>query len=376
MARQEKEISAKGDNVRNPTMSMLLSTLAKRLNLVLQGEDAEFTGLNTLEDASATEVSFLANPKYAHFLSETKACAVILTKDAASLVRRALISDNPYRDFAVAASFFERPQGEFSGISDTAVVHPTARIGENCAVYPFAFVGPRARIGNGCVLFPGAYVGEDCVLGNNCRLLPGAVALARVMLEDNCTLHSGAVVGTDGFGFVRMDGAMRRIPQIGTARLAEGVDLGANTCVDRAALGVTHIGKDSKLDNLVQIGHNVRLGEQCLIISQVGVAGSTKVGDRVTMAGQAGIAGHLTIGSDVTIGPQAGVPKDLPDGTVGSGSPFMESRTFMRAAVVAPKLPDMYRRLQELEKELAEIKKSLAGLAAEAENQRSGSADR
>ena len=351
-------------------MAGLLSELAARLGLVLHGQDREFSGLNTLEAASPDEVSFLANPKYRHHLSKTRACAVIIAREFASEVSTALISDNPYRDFARAAAFFVRKQGRFSGISAQAAIHPEAELGEGCTVHPYAHVGAGTRLGEGCVLFPGVYVGEDCVIGKHCVLYPNAVMLAGVVMGDGCVLQAGAVLGTDGFGFAVMDGEMRKIPQIGTVYLADGVDVGANTCIDRAALGATSVGRDTKIDNLVQIGHNVSLGEKCLIISQVGIAGSTKVGDRVTMAGQAGIAGHLTIGDGVTIGPQAGVPKDIPAGVTGSGSPFMEGRTFMRAMVLAPKIPDLFQRVRELEKELGDLKTRLARLFEQSEQEK------
>jgi len=348
-------------------MAMLLSELAARLGLVLQGQDREFRGLNSLEAASPDEVSFLASPKYRHHLSKTRACAVIVAREFASEVSTALISDNPYRDFAGAAAFFVRKQGRFSGISPQAAIHPEAELGADCTVHPYAHVGAGTRLGEGSVLFPGAYVGEDCVIGKGCVLYPNAVVLAGVIMGDGCVLQAGAVLGTDGFGFVVMDGAMRKIPQIGTVRLADGVDVGANTCIDRATLGATSVGRDTKIDNLVQIGHNITVGEQCLIISQAGIAGSTKIGDRVTIAGQAGIAGHLNIGDNVTIGPQAGVPKDIPAGVSGSGTPFMEGRTFMRSMVLAPKIPDLFRRVQQLEKELDELKTRIAHLAEKEE---------
>lgn len=339
---------------------MLLSELANRLGLKLVGQDAEFSGLNTLEHASGTEVSFLSNPKYRHCLADTKALAVILAEEFAQDVPTALVSSNPYRDFAYAASFFVRKQGSFTGISEHAVIHPEARIADGCTIHPHAHVGAGTTVGKGCTLFPGVYVGEDCVIGEGSVLYPNAVVLAGVTIGESCVVNAGAVLGTDGFGFVRIDGKMQKIPQIGSVALADGVDIGANSCIDRATLGNTRIGKDSKLDNLVQLGHNVELGEQCLIISQVGIAGSTKVGDRVTMAGQAGIAGHLTIGNDVTIGPQAGVPKDIAPGVTGSGSPFMDARTYMRATVLAPKLPDLHKKVLQLEKELEALKQLLA----------------
>lgn len=349
-------------------MALLLSTLAAQFGMTLKGEDREFTGLNTLEDATETEISFLANPKYTHALKTTRACAVILAEEFADQVPRALISSSPYLDFARTASLFVRKQGDFHGISDHAVIHPTAEIGDDSTVHPHAHVGARTVIGKGCRLFPGVYVGEDCRIGDNCVLYPNAVVLAGVEMGNNCTLNPGVVLGSDGFGFQLFAGTMQKVPQIGTVRLADGVDVGANTCIDRSTLGATSIGNDTKIDNLVQIGHNVSLGEQCLIISQVGIAGSTKVGSRVTMAGQAGIAGHLSIGDDVTIGPQAGVPKDIPSGVTGSGSPFMEGSNYMRATVLMPKLPEMARRLRQLEKKLVALKEQLAAVGVPDEN--------
>ncbi|MDR1684941.1 MAG: UDP-3-O-(3-hydroxymyristoyl)glucosamine N-acyltransferase [Desulfovibrio sp.] len=340
-------------------MSMRLSELAAAFGLTLIGEDREFSGLNTLEDASETEVSFLANPRYRHLLGTTRACAVILAPEYAVEARCALVSAAPYQDFARAASLFTRRESGFTGISPAAVIHPEADLGAGCTVHPHAHIGARSRIGAGCEIFPGAYVGEDCRIGDNCVLYPNAVVLSGTEMGARCVLRPGAVIGSDGFGFVRAEGEMRTVPQIGAVRLADGVDVGANSCVDRATLGATSIGTDSKLDNLVQIGHNVRMGEQCLIISQVGIAGSVRVGDRVTMAGQAGIAGHIHIGDDVTIGPQSGVPADIPSGSRGGGSPFMDGGAFMRVISLLPRLPELHRQVRRLEKELADIKRLL-----------------
>jgi UDP-3-O-[3-hydroxymyristoyl] glucosamine N-acyltransferase len=347
---------------------MLLSELAVAFDLTLRGEDCEFVGLNTLDEAAENEVSFFANPRYRSRLARSRACAVILAAEYAPEVKRALISTHPYRDFARAASLFVRKDGDFTGISPLAFVHPEARIGSGCTLYPHTYVGARASLGPGCVLFPGAYVGDDCLLGSDCVLYPNAVVLAGVEIGAKCILRSGAAIGTDGFGFVRVEGQMQTIPQIGIVRLADGVDIGANSCVDRATLGATSIGKDSKLDNLIQIGHNVSLGEQCLIVAQVGIAGSVKIGDRATMAGQAGIAGHLKIGDDVTIGPQTGVTNDIPSGMKGGGTPFMENGTFLRSLAIMPRLPELQRRMLRMEKELAELKELLRNANSNKEN--------
>ncbi len=341
-------------------MAWTLAKIAAALGLTLRGEDCPVAGINTLETAGPDEISFLANAKYARFLPLTKACAVIVSEEYAGSVSRALVSPNPYVDFGRAVALFSRPQGSFTGISGQSCVHPEAVLGKDCTIYPFAFIGPRATVGSGCVIFPGGYVGEDCSVGDGCVLYPGVTLMAGTVLGKGCIVHAGVVLGADGFGFARAGGGVQKIPQIGTVSIGDDVEIGANSAVDRAVLGTTSVGGGTKIDNLVQVGHNVTVGKQCFLVSQVGISGSTKVGDRVTIAGQAGIAGHLTIGNDVTIGPKSGVAKDIPDGITCGGSPCVEGRTFMRTVAVMPKLPDMYKRLGQLEAELAELKKLLA----------------
>ena len=338
---------------------MRLSELAKILDLRLQGEDATFTGLNTLEAADSGQISFLANPKYAHLLEKTNALAVIVDEAHAPKVRCALVSKNPYYDFARTASFFTHKHSNFTGVSELAFVHSTAELGQGCVVHPFAYVSEGAKIGAGTVLYPHSFVGLNATIGDNCTVYPSAVIMATVKVGNNCTIQPGAVLGTDGFGFARVGGQMQKVPQIGTVVLQDGAEIGANSCVDRATLSATVIGKDTKLDNLVQIGHNVTTGEQCLIIAQVGIAGSTSLGNRVTLAGQAGVAGHLHINDDVTVGPQAGIAKDIPAGVTGSGTPFMDHSTFLRMCLTLPKIPTMHKKIQDLERELSSIKQLL-----------------
>ncbi len=340
-------------------MQLTLATLAATLGLTLKGEDKPFTGLNTLAEATETEVTFLANPKYAPLLQTTRAIAVIVSEEHAQGIENALISQNPYVDFARAAGLFVRPADSFVGISDKAFIHPTATLGAGVTVFPFCYIGANVEVGDGATLYPGVFVGEGCKIGKQCTLYPHAVVLGRAQLGEQCVLHSGAVIGTEGFGFVRFGGSVLQVPQIGTVRLADRVEVGANSCVDRATLTATTLGNDTKVDNLVQLGHNVTVGEQCFIISQVGVAGSAKVGNRVTLAGQVGVAGHLTIGDDAIVGPQSGVAKNIAAGVTGSGSPFMEGPTYMRHSVLQPKLPSLFKRVQQLEKELAALKKLL-----------------
>jgi UDP-3-O-[3-hydroxymyristoyl] glucosamine N-acyltransferase len=340
-------------------MALKASEIAAKLGLTLQGKDCEVTGVATLEASSPDYISFLANARYAQFLPKTRAGAVIVSKEYADKVACALISENPYMDFGRTLALFAKEQGSFTGISDRAFVHPEAKLGENVTVYPFVYIGPRAVIGAGTKIFPGCYVGEDCSVGEKSILYPNSVLMASTSLGKGCIVHAGVVLGADGFGFARTPFGIQKIPQTGTVTIGDDVEIGANTAIDRAVLGSTTIGSATKIDNLVQVGHNVSIGKESFIVSQVGISGSTKIGDRATLAGQVGIAGHLSIGNDVTIGPQSGVAKDIPDNTTCGGSPAVDGKTFMRTLAVMPKLPEMHKRLRQLEDEVAELKKLL-----------------
>lgn len=340
-------------------MVLKVSEIAAKLGLAFQGEDREITGVATLEAAGPDQISFLANAKYAQFLPKTRAGAVIVSRGYADNVTCALISENPYMDFGRVLALFAKEQGSFTGISDLAFVHPDASIGENVTIYPFAYIGPRAVIGAGAKIFPGCYVGEGCFIGEKTVLYPNCVLMAETSLGKGCIVHAGVVLGADGFGFARTPFGVQKIPQTGIVTIGDDVEIGANTTIDRAVLGETSIGSSTKIDNLVQVGHNVAIGKESFIVSQVGISGSTKIGDRSTLAGQVGVAGHLTIGNDVTIGPQSGVAKDIPDNTTCGGSPAVDGKTFMRTLAVMPKLPEMHKRLRLLEDEVADLKKLL-----------------
>lgn len=342
-------------------MSWTVATIAGSLGLPFRGEDREISGINTLENARPDQISFLANAKYAQYLPLTKAGAVIVTAEYAETVPCAIISENPYVDFGRAVALFAKPQGGLTGVSAQAYVHEEAALGTDVTVYPFVYIGPRAAVGSGSVLFPGCYVGEDCVIGQGCVLYPNVTLMAGTVLGKGCIAHAGAVLGADGFGFARAPGGgIQKIPQIGAVAVGDDVEIGANAAVDRAVLGATRIGRGSKIDNLVQVGHNVTLGEECFVVSQVGISGSTRIGNRTTLAGQVGVAGHLKIGNDVTIGPQSGVAKDIPDGMTCGGSPCVDGKTYMRTLALMPKFPEMYKRICRLEDEIQELKNLLA----------------
>lgn len=335
-----------------------LSEIAERLGLTLKGHDGEVTGINTLSAAGPDELSFLANPKYMDELAVTKAAAVIIHPGLGDKVERALLSENPYQDFGRALTLFAGRQGFFSGVNELAFVHPEARLGANVTIAPFACVGPRAVIEDNVHIFPSCYVGEDCAVGEGSVLYPGTTLMAGTRIGKRCILHAGVVLGSDGFGFSRTAAGIEKIPQVGTVVVGDDVEIGANTTVDRAVLDKTVIGDGTKIDNLVMIGHNVRIGKNSFLVAQVGISGSTTLGDNVTLAGQAGLSGHLHIGNNVTVGPQSGLARDVPDNMTVGGSPAVDQGTFMRTLALMPRFPELFKRLSKLEKELAALREA------------------
>lgn len=344
-----------------------LSQLAEKLQVPFKGEDITITGIQTLESAKSSDIAFLANPKYVEALSTTGAGAIIVHPQYASRVKNALLSEDPYNTFAHCIQFFAPEEGTFRGVSPLAFIDPSAKIGENCTIYPFAYIGAGVTLGHNCHIFPSVYVGEDSVIGNNCTLYPNSTLMSRLVLGDNCIIQSGAVLGADGFGFIRTPDGIQKIPQIGRTVLGNDVEIGANTTVDKAALDVTSVGSGTRVDNLVQIAHNVTIGKDCFIISQVGIAGSSHIGDNCTLAGQVGVVGHINIGSNVTVGPQSGVAKDIADNKIVGGSPPSDYRNYLRVLSLTPRLPELFKRMSALEKELEQTKNDLKTLLAESE---------
>ncbi len=339
-------------------MTLQLAALAQQLGIAYTGDDIEIHGVNSLDQAGPSELSFLANPKYIDLLPASSAGAVLVTAEFAQHTQRPLVSANPYLDFARAATLFAKPQGSFSGISEQAHIAPEAVIGTGCTIYPFAYVAPGVTIDQNCTIFPGCYIGENSKIGAGCILYPNVVLMAGTILGKNVIVNPGVVLGSDGFGFAPSPTGLFKIPQLGHTEIGDMVELGANTTIDRATLGTTKVGAGSKIDNLVMLGHNVEVGSHCVVVAQVGISGSTKLGDQVTIAGQAGLSGHLHIGSGSVIGPQAGVTRSLDDGSVVAGTPHLERSTFLRVMAALPKLPELARRVLRLEKRLNGLEQS------------------
>lgn len=336
--------------------------LAEKLGGQVVGDPhLELSGFAPADSAKAGDLTFAENESYFARAENSAASAVLVAGDYGSATRKTQIRvPNARTAFAqVLPMFFPEPafppgQHPSAVIAPSALVDPTAHIGPGCVV------GERVRVGPGVVLQAQDFVGDDCVLGENVRLFPQVTLYPRSILGRRVRVHSGTVIGADGFGYVMDQGQHRKVPQVGQVILHDDVEIGANVTVDRAALGATVIGKGTKIDNLVQIAHNVNIGEHCIVVAQVGIAGSTKIGSYTTIAGQVGIAGHLRIGDHVTIAAQSGVMNHIPEGQKWMGTPAHPDRVMKRQWLAAERLPELLRRVGELEKQLAELKDAAA----------------
>ncbi len=342
------------------TLSRTVTELAEYLGGVVQGDGATLiSGLGALETAGPEALTFLANPKYAAKVAETSAGAVLMAPGGERYGRTAIEVANPYLGFAKLLTLFYTTPHEPAGVLPAAVVSDSAVIGEGASIYPGAIIGRNVAIGARTTVYPGAVLYNDAIIGEDCTIHANAVIRERCRIGNRCIIQPGAVIGSDGFGYAPDGNGYYRIPQIGIVVLEDDVEIGANSCIDRAAIEVTRIRRGTKLDNLVQIAHNCQIGEDCMIVSQVGISGSTKLGNHVTLAGQVGVAGHLTIGDNVLVGAQSGVPSSLPANAAYSGSPTMPHREWLKSAMVVPRLPELKKTVSALEKRVAELEAKL-----------------
>ena len=340
---------------------------AKQIAEFIQGtivgdENATVHTFAKIEEGIPRAISFLSNPKYTHYIYDTQSSIVLVNKDfePEKEIKATLIKvDNAYESLAKLLNLYEMSKPKKTGIDPLAYIAPTAKIGQNVYIAPFACVGDNAEIGDNTSLHPHATVGSGAKVGSNCILYPHVTVYHDCRVGNNCILHAGSVVGADGFGFAPSPEGYEKIPQIGIAILEDNVEIGANTCIDRATMGATIIRKGVKLDNLIQIAHNVEVGSHTVMASQVGVAGSTKIGEWCMFGGQVGVAGHITVGNKVNMGAQSGVNGSVKDGKALIGTPPIEFKNYFKSSAVFKKLPDMYLELASLKKELDELKKQL-----------------
>jgi UDP-3-O-[3-hydroxymyristoyl] glucosamine N-acyltransferase len=319
---------------------------------VLGDPAAPLTGFAPADQARPGDLTFAENEAFFAQAEQGAATAIIADARFNSSRKSVIRVKNPRVAFARAlALFFPEPQWT-PGIHPGAVVAASAQIDPTAHVGPHCSIGERVRIGAGAVLQGGNFIGDDSIIGEGTRLFPRVTLYPRTELGRRVWIHAGAVIGSDGYGYVLDQGIHRKVPQIGQVIIGDDVEIGANTTVDRGALGATRIGRGSKIDNLVQIAHNVVIGEHCLVIAQTGIAGSTQLGDYVILAGQAGVAGHLKIGSQVTVAAQSGVMNDIPAGEKWFGSPAQPARQMKRQIVAVTQLPDLLKRVAVIEEKL------------------------
>ena len=341
---------------------------AKQIAQFIQGrvdgdENKTIHTFAKIEDGKEGAISFLANPKYTHYLYNTASSIVLVDEDILleKPVKATLIRVKNARDcVAKLLQLYESMKPKRQGIDSLAFVSPKATIGKDVYIGAFAYVGDGVTVGDGCQIYPHATIMEGVEMGKNCIIYPNASIYQGCKLGDRVILHSGAVVGADGFGFApnAETNSYDKIPQIGIVTLEDDVEIGANTCVDRSTMGSTYVRKGVKLDNLVQIAHNTDIGENTVMSAQVGIAGSTKVGQWCMFGGQVGIAGHIEIGDKVFLGAQSGAPGSLKANQQLIGTPPMEQRSYFKSQAIFRRLPEMYKQLSDLQKEIDQLKKN------------------
>ena len=341
-------------------MEFTASQIAEFLQGTVDGDaDARVSTFAKIEEGVPGALSFLSNPKYTQYLYDTKSSVVLVNRDfspekpvSATLVR----VDNAYESIARLLTLYESMKPAKKGISSLASISEKASIGKDVYIAPFVTIEDGAVIGDGTQLYPHVTVGSGVRIGSGCILYPNVTVYYGCEIGNRCTLHAGSVIGADGFGFAPSAEGYNKIPQIGIVTIEDDVELGANTCIDRAVMGHTVIGRGTKMDNMVQIGHNVVMGQNNVCCAQVGIAGTTKIGNWNTFAGQVGVAGQLTIGNQNIFGAQSGIPGNIKDGQVLMGTPVIPAKEWARQAVYFKRLPEMQNDIKELKKEINKSK--------------------
>jgi UDP-3-O-[3-hydroxymyristoyl] glucosamine N-acyltransferase len=316
----------------------------------------------SIEDAGPGEITFLANPRYHRHLSGCRASAIIVAPGVAARARNDALCQNyleapdPYSAFAKIHRIFNPVPRPPAGVSPWAHVDAQASLGSDVTIFPCVFVSRGARVGARTVLYPGVFLGDDVEIGDDCALHPNVVVRHGCKVGNRVIIHAGAVIGSDGFGYAGRGDERVKIPQAGTVEIHDDVEIGANAAVDRATFGSTVIGRGAKLDNLVQIAHNVAVGEDSIIAAQVGIAGSTRIGRNVILAGQAGVVNHLDIGDGAVIGPQSGVGRSVPKGAkVSSGLHAAPHQEWLKVMLLLPRLPELWALTRRLERKISEL---------------------
>jgi UDP-3-O-[3-hydroxymyristoyl] glucosamine N-acyltransferase len=338
------------------SQSYSLAELADHLAAEVVGNPARTVHqVQPLDLAGPDDLSFFHNPKYLSQARSSRAGAILIKDPSLLPGRDLLVVDQPYLAFARALELLHAQPGPAAGVHPSAVVADDVVLGNEVVIGPLVAIASGSRIGDGTVIAAGCMLGRGVEVGAGCYLHPRVVIEDGCRLGDRCILHAGVVIGSDGYGFATVAGVHHKVPQVGCVVLEDDVELGANVCVDRATLGETRIGRGTKVDNLVQIAHNVKVGEGCLLVSQVGISGSTELGHHVTMAGQSGAAGHLKIGDQVVIGAKSAVYKSIPAGSFVTGIPAQPHREWLKSNANLRRLDSLRQRIAALEEDLARL---------------------
>ena len=343
-------------------MQLTAAQIAVLVNGKVDGNaDIAVDSFGKIEEAQQGQLAFLANPKYKDFLYTTKASIIIVnnTQEIKQPITATLIKvPDAYSAFATLLDKYQQIQQQLTGIQQPVYIDATAKIGDNVFIGAFAYIGKNVVVGDGTKIYPSTFIGDNVTIAQHTILHPGVKIYHDCIIGSKVTIHAGSVIGADGFGFApQADGSFKKVPQIGNVLIEDNVEIGSNTCIDRATIGSTIIKTGAKLDNLLQIAHNVEVGNNTVIAAQTGVSGSTKIGNNVMIGGQAGLAGHLIIGDGAKINAQTGVGKAVKPGTSVTGTPFDEFSKYMRNQAFVRSLPQMEKRLKELEALVKELRK-------------------
>jgi len=331
--------------------------IAEQAGGTVVGDDRVIiAGIAALGDAGPGQIAFFADPRYKESLKATKASAILIAEPSAEFHGSQVIVRNPALAYAKVAALFASAPGVV-GVSEKAFISESAVLGINASIYPLAYIGEEAVLGDNVILFPGVFIGDRVKIGNNTVLYPNVSVMNDCVIGNEVIIHAGTVIGSDGFGFLRDGSVNVKIPQLGMVQIDDHVEIGANSCVDRAALGKTWIQRGVKTDNMVQIAHNVVIGEDTVIVAQAAVGGSVSIGKQVVIGGQAAIRDHLRVEDRAMIGSQSGVAKSLGAGEIVSGSPAIPHRLWLKTSALIPQLPELVERLRRIEKRLDDLEK-------------------
>lgn len=338
-------------------MKFTLGEIADLVSGELVGSpDIVITGIAGIKESKEGDITFLANSKYASLVKTTKASAIITSKEITGVLKPLIRTENPSLAFArvvdlAAADNAKHPQG----VHPTAIIAPSAKLSSSVGVGPYVIVDEEVEVGERTVIYGGGYIGRQTKIGKDCLFYPHVAIREKTVIGSRVIIHCGAVIASDGFGFAAVDGIQEKIPQIGIVVIEDDVEIGANVTIDRARFDKTVIGRGTKIDNLVQIGHNVVIGPNCIIVAQAGISGSTTLGNGVVLAGQAGLAGHIRVGDKAVVAAQAGVTKSIPAHTKVSGYPARPHETAKRVNACIQRLPQLYKKIKELEDKISAL---------------------